>query len=120
MAKANTKASKTGELELGIAILELLKDGKIWTNAEVKAKLKHSFDWSDEDLKVGARGEHKWLGRVNNALSSDERRQKSLVNQSRVKRVGHGEFRITELGRKDLTGELLDELINEYGIDDID
>jgi hypothetical protein len=61
MAKSNTRQSGTGEFEIQFAILELIRDQKIWSNADLKYRLKNVFAWSPDDLQVGKRpNEYKW------------------------------------------------------------
>lgn len=99
MARANTRQSGTGEFEIKFAILELMKDQKIWSNADLRFRLKKSFDWSSEDLEVGARkNEYKWEIRVNNALGQG--RKSSLYGDGHVINCGHGMHKISESGLK--------------------
>lgn len=89
----------TGELEIQFAILELMKDRKIWSNAELKARLARILLLTPEDRSVGARSnEALWENRVNNALSPS--RASSLYAKGHVENCGHGLHRITESGFK--------------------
>lgn len=93
------KGNPTGELEIQFAILELMKDRKIWSNAELKARLARILPLTPEDRGVGARAnEALWENRVNNALSQS--RASSLYAKDHVENCGHGLHRITESGLK--------------------
>ncbi len=110
--RANTQSSGTDELSIQFAILELTKDQRIWTNADLKFRLRKSFDWSDEDLKVGSRtSEYKWENRINNALSPS--RKSSLYGKGFVENCGHGEHKITPDGIKFINDDFeLGDLLN--------
>ncbi len=108
MVRANTKQSGTGEFEIQFAILELMKDQKIWSNAELKYKLKASFSWTPEDLQTAKnRNEYRWENRINNALSPS--RKSSLYGQHYVENHARGEHRITPLGLKFITNGFEDQ-----------
>lgn len=108
MTKANTRQSGTGEFEIQFAILELMKDQKVWSNAELKYKLKGSFAWSAEDLRSPKdRNEYKWENRINNALSPS--RKSSLYSKCYVENHARGEHKITALGLKFITDGFDDE-----------
>lgn len=93
------ESSKTGEREIQEAILELMKDGKVWSNADLKARLAKRLPLTPEDRSVGARtNESLWENRVNNALSPS--RASSLYAKSHVANCGHGLHRITGDGLK--------------------
>jgi hypothetical protein len=81
-----------------MAILELMKDCKIWSNEDIRKKMEHSFNWSDEDRSVASRGEAKWRQRVNNALSQAPDRSQSLYAKGFMETVGHGLHKITAKG----------------------
>lgn len=85
------------EIDIQIAILEKMKDGKAWTNAELKKALAKTLDLSPADRQVGERkNEALWENRVNNALG--EARPSSLYAKGHVKKVDHGIHMITPAG----------------------
>jgi hypothetical protein len=103
-------ANSVPEINIQHAILELMKDRRVWTNAELKHRLKHSLPWSPADLKVGERpNEYLWENRVNNSLAGA--RRSSLRSKGMVESVGHGEHRITEHGYRYIT--------EDYSVDDV-
>ncbi|MGX7953563.1 DUF6339 family protein [Tsuneonella sp. HG249] len=90
--------SKTGELVIQHAILELMLDGEEWSNGKLKARLAHLLPLTDADRGVGARpAEELWENRVNNALG--RARASSLYAKGLVESCGHGLHRITAIGR---------------------
>ena len=90
--------SKTGELVIQHAILELMLDGEEWSNGKLKARLARILPLTDADRGVGARpAEELWENRVNNALG--RARASSLYAKGLVKSCGHGLHRITAAGR---------------------
>ncbi len=98
----NGKPSETGELMIQFAILELMKDRKIWSNSDLKVRLARILPLTPKDRSVGARkNEPLWENRVNNALSPS--RDSSLYAKRHVENCGHGLHRITELGLKFIT-----------------
>lgn len=110
-----TAAAKVGELEIQHAILELMKDRKTWSNAELKQHLSKALPWTEADRKASIKrpNEYMWENRVNNALSPS--RPTSLYAQGHVESVGHGQHRITDRGYKFITedGFSLDDLVDE-------
>lgn len=95
--------SKTGELEIQHAILRLLLDGGIWSNADLKARLAAILPLTDADRGKGARpAEELWENRVNNALG--RARSSSLYAKGFVENRGHGLHAVTEAGTKYLNG----------------
>ena len=48
-------AGKTPEIEIQHGILELMLDGRVWSNAELKARLGRSFPFTEADRGVGER-----------------------------------------------------------------
>ena len=112
MARANTRQSGTGEFEIKFAILELMKDQKIWSNADLRFRLKKSFAWSSEDLEVGERkNEYKWEIRVNNALAQG--RKSSLYGAGHVVNCGDALHKISESGLKFINDDFdIDDLMN--------
>ena len=105
------RRSPTGELEIQFAILSLMLDGRIWSNADLKRHLRNSFAWTQEDMKVGARpNEYVWENRINNALSPS--RRSFLYAKGHVTNCGRGLHLITDEGRKFITEDFdLDEII---------
>lgn len=104
---------RTGELEIQHAILELMLDSKVWSNADLKHKLKSILPLTNADRAVGARtNEALWENRVNNSLAPA--RNSSLYAKGHVENCGHGLHRITEKGRRYITEDFdLDDLLNE-------
>lgn len=99
------------EIEIQYAILELMKDRRIWTNEELRKKLRHALPWTEEDLKTSkSRGGWKWEIRVNNAISPSPKRTASLYAKGYVANAGRGSHRITDLGYDLITGVLEEEL----------
>lgn len=92
-----------GEIEIQHAILELMKDRRIWSNAELKQRLQKRLPWSEDDLKGSAKrpNERMWENRVNNALSPS--RPSSLYAKGHVESAGRGKHRITDVGLKFIT-----------------
>lgn len=104
----------TDEPNIQHAILQLMRDGRIWSNAELKARLAKLLPLTDEDRKVGERpNEAVWENRVNNALSRS--RGKSLYRKGHVTNEGHGLHRITPKGLAYINEDDLDadELLND-------
>jgi hypothetical protein len=101
----------TGELEIQFAILELMKDRRAWSNAELKARLGRILPLTPEDRSVGVRtNEALWENRVNNALSPS--RSSSLYAKGHVENCGHGLHRISENGLKFINDDWsLDDLL---------
>jgi hypothetical protein len=100
------KSANVGEMEIGHTILELMKDGRVWSNADLKGRLKPLLPWSDYDKERAPKRPHefRWENRVNNALRQKSIRS-SLYGQGYVKNVGHGLHQITEEGRQFVTGD---------------
>jgi hypothetical protein len=92
-------AQSIGELEIQEEILKLLQDGRNWSNAELKQKLRHALPWSEADLEVSKERPNElfWEQRVNNALSPA--RSASLYSKGHVEHGGgRSTHRITEKG----------------------
>ena len=91
---------ETDELTIQQAILELMKDGRVWTNAELKKRLANALPWTPEELTASPKrpNEQVWENRVNNALSQTPGRPRSLYGKGHVQNVGRGQHRITEAG----------------------
>ena len=96
-------ANSVPEIEIQHAILELMKDRRVWTNAELKHRLSTSLPWSEADRKRSDKrpNEYLWENRVNNALSGA--RRTSLHSKKMVESAGHGEHRITHHGYRYIT-----------------
>lgn len=93
------KVNPTGELEIQFAILELMKDSRIWENTDLKAHLARTLPLTPEDRSVGERTtESLWEQRINNALAPS--RKSSLYAKGHVENCGHGLHRITPQGLK--------------------
>tara|TARA_R110001599_G_scaffold261569_1_gene461982 strand:- start:946 stop:1296 length:351 start_codon:yes stop_codon:yes gene_type:complete len=86
------------EQNIQCAILELMRDQKVWTNAELKKALPRKINLTDDDMAVGVRGEPLWLNRVNNALRQST--ASSLYGKGHVENKSHGEHQITDKGLK--------------------
>jgi hypothetical protein len=104
-------ANSVGELDVQHAILELMKDRKVWTNAELKQRLAHTLPWSEADRKISKKrpNEYLWENRINNALG--DARSSSLHSKGLVEGVGRGAHRITDHGFRYIT--------DDYSIDDV-
>ena len=104
-------ANSVGELEIQHAILELMTDRRVWTNAELKQRLRNTLPWSDADRRASKKrpNEYLWENRVNNALGIA--RPNSLHSKGMVESVGHGAHRITDHGFRYIT--------EDYTVDDI-
>ena len=102
---------KTPEIEFQHAILEVLLDGAVWSNADLKQRIGKKLPLTEADRGVGERtNEFLWENRVNNALG--QARGNSLYAKGFVENCGLGLHRITERGRKYITDDFnLDELI---------
>jgi hypothetical protein len=76
-----------GELEIQEEILKLMQDGREWSNAELKRRMRHALPWSEADLTPSKERPNElfWEQRVNNALSPA--RSSSLYSKGFV---GHG------------------------------
>lgn len=97
-------AHETDELSIQHAILELMLDGKVWSNAELKARLVKILPLTAADRSVGQRPkEAPWENRVNNALSAS--RASSLYGKGHVASLGHGLRQISEEGRRFISGD---------------
>jgi hypothetical protein len=93
------REGKTSEVDIQHAILELMCDGEIWSNAELKARLAQILPLTEADRGVGARvAEELWENRVNNALG--RARGNSLYAKGFVENEGLGRHRLTEEGRR--------------------
>lgn len=86
------------ERHIGIAILELMVDRRVWSNADLKRSLAFILPLSEHDRERANEREceARWENRVNNALSPS--RPNSLSTNGFVEKVGHGLYRITDLG----------------------
>jgi len=104
-------ANSVPEIEIQHAILELMKDRRVWTNGELKHRLSTLLPWSDGDRKRSDKrpNEYLWENRVNNALSGS--RPSSLHSKTMVESAAHGEHRITNHGFRYIT--------EDYSADDI-
>lgn len=112
MTVGRPNVSKTSELDIQHAILEQMRNGRVWSNADLKRSLTKLLQLTDADVKVGERkNEELWENRVNNALSPS--RASSLYGKGFVENCGHGLHRITEAGRRYINEDFdLDDLLN--------
>lgn len=103
----------SSEIDIQHAILEAMLDGRVWSNAELKARLRKILPLTRDDMKVGERpNEELWENRVNNALSPS--RSSSLYAKGFVQNEGHGCHQITERGRKYIQEDFdLDDLLSQ-------
>lgn len=94
--------NRIGEEQIRWEILRLTSDGKDWTNADLKKRLRLRLPLSaDDKARANERpNEEKWEELVNNALSPS--RPKSLTAQKKIETVSRGTHRITEKGRESL------------------
>ena len=106
--------NKTEELDIQHAILELMLDGRVWSNADLKQRLKAILPLTPADRAVGARtNEALWENRVNNSLAPA--RASSLYAKGHVENCGHGFHRITERGRRYIQDDFdLDDLLTDF------
>jgi len=103
--------SGTDELNIQHAILQLMRDGKIWSNAALKSRLAKLLPLTDDDRKRSPKrpNEAVWENRVNNALSAS--RKSSLYSKRHVEKAGHGLHKITAAGLSYINEDFdLDEL----------
>jgi hypothetical protein len=112
-----TKRGSVGELEIQHAILELMKDRRVWSNAELKQKLAHQLPWSAKEKAASPTrpNEHVWENRVNNALSPS--RSSSLYSKGHVEATSmRGTHRITDQGYRFITDNFsIDDLLSTLG-----
>jgi hypothetical protein len=110
-------ATPVSELLIQDAILELMKDRRIWSNAQLKQRLAKALPWSPGDLAASVErpNERMWENRVNNALSPS--RGSSLYAKGHVENGGErGTHKITEAGYRFITDDFsLDDLMRELG-----
>jgi hypothetical protein len=105
---------KTGEIAIQHAILELMRDGQVWSNADLKDRLGSTLPLTEADRGVGARrAEELWENRVNNALA--RARASSLYSKGLVQSRGHGLHVITEQGRRQVESSFGgDQLLTQF------
>ncbi len=96
------KYMRVKEPQVQHAILSLLANGQIWTNARIKRELRKVLPLSPADLETANHrpNEAKWEELVNNALSPS--RGNSLIAKGYVETVDRGHHRITDDGRREL------------------
>lgn len=96
---------ETDELTIQHAILALMKDGRVWTNGELKKRLTNLLPWTDAERAMSPSREQEpvWHNRINNALSPS--RRSSLHGKGHVESAGHGQHRITDEGRRFISDE---------------
>jgi hypothetical protein len=83
------------EADVQAAILRLLGDGEVWTNADLKKALSNILDLSPADRarSPSRPNEEKWEELVNNALTRSGR-SNSLYAKRLVRKVGFGRHRL--------------------------
>lgn len=88
------------EVDVQAAILELLADGNVWTNAQLKEALSHILPLSAADRQRSASrpAEEKWEELVNNALTRSGR-SNSLYARGLVSNVGFGRHQLVDRDR---------------------
>jgi hypothetical protein len=104
----------TDELNIQHAILQLMRDGRTWSNAELKFRLAKLLPLTDDDKKRSPKrpNEAVWENRVNNALSPS--RRSSLYGKGHAENAGHGQHRITAAGLAYINEDFdLDEIFND-------
>jgi hypothetical protein len=81
------------------AILQLLGNGEVWTNADLKRALSHILPLTEADRQQSASRpkEEKWEELVNNALTQSGR-SNSLYARGLVSKAGFGRHRLAERG----------------------
>ena len=89
--------SRTGEAQIQAAILQLMSDGKVWTNAELKRQIPSLVRLSagDRQRSLSRPKEEKWVELVNNALTRSGR-SNSLYARGLVLNVGVGQHRLAD------------------------
>jgi hypothetical protein len=92
---ALTATQRVTEAVVQAAILELLGNGEVWTNAELKQALSRVLPLSagDRQRSPSRPKEEKWEELVNNALTRSGR-SNSLYARGLVSNVGFGRYRI--------------------------
>lgn len=95
-----SQVKRISEIDVQIAILEMMQDGRVWTNEDLKKAIRPKFQLTPEDKIVKTRGEPVWMQLVNNALTQSPKRPKSLYAKGHVENCGHGAHRITLEGMK--------------------
>jgi hypothetical protein len=98
-----TMEANVGEFEIQQAILELMKDRCVWSNADLKHALRNALPWTEDDRKASKTrpNEFVWENRVNNALSPS--RKSSLYGKNQVENTGHGLHKISVSGYSFIT-----------------
>ncbi|GGD60879.1 AAA family ATPase [Erythrobacter arachoides] len=88
-------ATRTTEREVQAAILDLMQDGNVWTNAGLKAAIPAilALTVGDREMSLTRPKEEKWEELVNNALS-EHGRSNSLYARGLLSKVGHGQHRL--------------------------
>jgi len=90
--------SRVTETDVQAAILKLLGNGEVWTNADLKKALSDILDLTPADRARSASrpNEEKWEELVNNAMTRTGR-SNSLYAKHLVTNVGFGRHRLTNL-----------------------
>jgi hypothetical protein len=107
---------ETDELSIQVAILEVMRDGGIWTNGELKKRLAAALPWAPSERAASPTrpNEHVWENRINNALAPA--RSSSLYAKGQVENAGRGCHRITARGVAFVSGEdpTVDDLMADF------
>jgi very-short-patch-repair endonuclease len=96
-ADAAVATRRVTEADVQAAILQLLADGNVWTNAQLKQALSHLLPLSAGDRQRSASrpAEEKWEELVNNALTQSGR-SNSLYARGLVSKVGLGRHQLAD------------------------
>lgn len=88
-------AKRVTEADVQAAIIDLLQDGNVWTNAQLKQTLGRTLPLSPADRQRSASrpAEEKWEELVNNALTRSGR-SNSLYARGLVRNVGFGKHQL--------------------------
>jgi very-short-patch-repair endonuclease len=97
LAEQPRKGARTGEEQVQAAIIQLMSDGKVWTNAELKREIPTlvSLSAGDRQRSRSRPREEKWEELVNNALTQSGR-SNSLYAKGLIKNVGLGRHRLLD------------------------
>lgn len=97
-AEQPRKGARTGEEQIQAAILQLMSDGEVWSNAELKREIPTLVPLSagDRQRSPSRPREEKWEELVNNALTQSGR-SNSLYAKGLVENVGLGRHRLLDI-----------------------
>lgn len=91
---------RVDERTVQFSILEIMRDGRIWTNEDLRKRLSKELPLTPEDKIVKTRGYPVWMQLVNNALTQSPKRPNSLYAKGHVENCGRGAHRITAEGTR--------------------